>query len=158
MTTRLLSLVLTATLLIFSASALAQAPGHIMMKAGEVKWADAPPSFPPGGAKLAVLEGDLSKPGPFTMRIKLPANYKVPPHFHPAIEHVTVLSGTFYLGMGEKFDEKKGAGFPVGGFVVMPEKTPHFAWTKGDVTIQVHGVGPWGLTYVNPDDDPRKKK
>lgn len=129
---------------------------HVMVTAKDVKWADAPPSLPKG-AKLAVLEGDTSKPGPFTMRLKLPDGYKVPPHWHPAVEHVTVLGGTFNLGVGEKFDTAKAKALPAGSFVVLPEKTPHFVSTKGETTIQVHGMGPWGLTYVNPADDPRKK-
>lgn len=129
---------------------------HIMVTAKDLKWADAPPSLPKG-AKLAVLEGDPGKPGPFTMRLKVPDGYKVAPHWHPGIEHVTVLSGVFNIGTGEKADTAKAKALPAGSFVVLPEKTPHYVWTKGETIVQVHAIGPWGVTYVNPADDPRKQ-
>lgn len=134
----------------------AQQPGHVLVKPANVKWADAPPSLPPG-AKMAWIEGAAADPGPFTFRVKLPANYKLPPHWHPGIEHVTVLSGTFNLGMGETFDSQKLTALPAGSLVVMPPRTPHFVSVKEETIIQVHGVGPWGLNYVNPQDAPRKK-
>ena len=122
----------------------------------EVKWADAPPVLPPG-AKAAGMEGNAKEPGPFTMRLKFPANYKVSPHTHPADEHITVISGTFYMGMGDKFDEAAAKELPTGSFVVMPTKQAHFAMTKGETVVQLHGMGPWGINYVNPADDPRSK-
>jgi ChrR Cupin-like domain len=128
---------------------------HIMLVPSDLKWKDGPASLP-GGAKFAVIEGDPSKAGPFTMRFKLPANYIVPPHWHPAIEHITVISGTFYMGIGETFDESHAVKLPAGGFAVMAIGTRHFGFTKEGTVIQVHGVGPWGITYVNPKDDPRK--
>ena len=95
---------------------------------------------------------------PFTARLRMPANYRIPAHWHPAIEHVTVLSGTFYMGVGEAIDTSKGLAVAAGGFVVMQTKTPHFAYTMNEpAEIQLHGVGPWGVTYLNPADDPRKK-
>lgn len=129
---------------------------HIMVAASKVTWAPGPPSLP-AGAQSAVIEGDPSKAGLFTMRVKLPDGYKVPPHFHPADEHVTVMQGTFVMGLGEKFDQAAGHALGVGDFAVMPTGTRHFAWTNGETIIQLHGIGPWGLTYVNPADDPRKK-
>ena len=129
---------------------------HIMLTTNDLKWTE-PASLPPG-AKLAVLEGDPNAPGPFTMRVKLPANYKIPAHWHPVDEHVTVLSGTFNMGMGDKLDEKTSQELPRGSFVVMPAKTHHFAWTKAETIVQLHGIGPWGINYINPADDPRLKK
>jgi len=120
-------------------------------------WKDGPGSLPKG-AKVAVLEGDPAKAGPFTLRFNLPSNYKIPPHWHPAVEHVTVISGTFSMGLGETFDETKASQLPVGGFAVMEIGTRHFAFTKENgATVQLHGVGPWGINYVNPEDDPRGK-
>jgi len=131
-------------------------PQAQVMTPAELQWVDAPPSTPPG-AKIAVLEGDPKKPGPFTLRFKLPADYKVPPHWHPGVEHVTVLSGTIYVGMGTTFDPAKGQALSAGSFSVMQPKTPHFAWTKEETILQLHGMGPWGITYINPADDPSKK-
>lgn len=129
---------------------------HILVTPTDVKWAPAPPSLPPG-AQAAVLEGDPTKPGLFAMRIKLPDNYRIAPHFHGADEHVTVLQGTFVVGMGEKFDEKAAKDLTAGSFAMMPSGMRHFAFTKGETLLQVHAVGPWTLTYVNPADDPRNK-
>ena len=130
---------------------------HILMSASDVKWMPAPPSLPPG-AQLAVIEGDPTKAGgTFTIRLKAPDGYKVPPHWHPVAEHVTVLEGTFFIGMGDKFDESAGKKLKAGSFASMPQGMRHFAWTKGETVIQVHGVGPFELVYVNPGDDPRKK-
>lgn len=91
------------------------------------------------------------------MRIKFPANYKIAPHFHSAIEHVTVISGEFGMGVGEKFDQGKGTVLKADEVAIMQAKTPHYAFTTKPTEIQVHGVGPWTLTFVNPSDDPRKK-
>lgn len=129
---------------------------HVMVTPGDVKWAEGPPSLPPG-SQAAVVEGNPANPGLFTMRLKLPANYKIPAHWHPADEHVTVIAGTFYMGMGDKLDESKGKALTAGSFAVMPTKTNHFAFTKAETILQLHGIGPWGITYVNPADDPRKK-
>lgn len=126
---------------------------HVMKVPTELEWVDAPPSLP-RGAKVAILEGDPSKPGPFTMRAQVPAKYKIAPHWHPAIEHVTVISGEAYMGSGEKFDEAVAKKLPAGSFAVMPIKHPHFFFTKKKAVIQLHGVGPWGITYINPADDP----
>ncbi|MGH7467811.1 MAG: cupin domain-containing protein [Longimicrobiales bacterium] len=150
-------------LLVAVSSATAQAPASektsraIVALPGAITWTSAPTSLP-AGAELAVIEGDPSQPGEFTMRLKMPAGYRIPPHFHPATEHVTVLQGTFFVGMGDRFDEKQGTRLPVGAFGALPAGMRHYAWTQGETIIQLHGTGPWGLTYVNAADDPRNRK
>jgi quercetin dioxygenase-like cupin family protein len=131
------------------------AEDHVMVTPNDLKWADVP-SLPPG-AKVAVIEGPLDQATPFTIRLQLPADYKIPAHWHPAIEHVTVLSGTFNLGMGDKLDPTKTKALSAGSMAIMQPKTNHFAWTKEETIVQVHGVGPWAVNYVDPADDPRKK-
>jgi quercetin dioxygenase-like cupin family protein len=134
---------------------LAQQHAHMVVSPDMLTWVE-PPVLP--GARLAVVQGDPSKDGPFTYRIKMPAGYKVPPHFHKAGENVTVLSGVFWMGLGEKFDQGSGQELPAGGFFAVPPKHPHYAWAGNQETIvQVHGVGPTDLTFVNPADDPRRK-
>jgi hypothetical protein len=128
---------------------------HVMVSPADLKWADVP-SLPPG-AKIAVIEGPPTEAVPFTFRLKFPADYKIPAHWHPAIEHVTVISGTFNIGMGDKLDPAQTKPLSTGGVAIMQPKTPHFGWTKEETIVQVHGVGPWGVTYVNAADDPRKK-
>lgn len=135
-------------------SAQAVHDSHTMMQAGDLKWAPLPSI---AGAMAATIEGPASKAGPFTMRLKLPANAKIPPHFHPGIEHVTVMSGTFHLGHGEKFDESKLTALPAGSIAIMQPKSPHFATVKEETIVQLHGMGPWSVVYVNPADDPSKK-
>lgn len=130
---------------------------HTMINLHQLEWIEGPSSLPPG-AKFTVIEGDLSKAGPFTARIQLPANYEIPAHWHPAVEHVTVLKGSFYMGAGEKLDKNKGTRLEVGGFAVMPIGFRHFAYTTEAAVIQLHGIGPWDITYVNSADDPRNKK
>ena len=131
-------------------------PGqHVMVMPGELKWVDVA-SLPPG-AKLAVIEGPLNEPSPFVFRLKLPANYRIPAHWHPTIEHVTVISGTFYMGTGDALDPSQAMALPTGSAAIMQPSTHHYALTQDEVIVQVHGLGPWGITYVNPGDDPRKK-
>ena len=130
---------------------------HVMATPESIKWGPGPASLPPG-AQVTALEGDPSKPGAFTLRIRMPDGYAIAPHFHPADEHVTVISGTFVMGLGDRVDRSKGHALGAGGFAMMPAGTRHFAWTKGETIIQLHGSGPWGITYVNDSDDPRKKK
>ena len=129
--------------------------GHVVAVPDALKWVE-PATLP--GARLAVLQGDPAKEGLFVYRIKMPANYKIPPHMHKASENVTVLSGVFFMGHGEKFDQGSGQELPAGGFASIPPKQPHYAWAGGQETVvQVHGVGPTDLTFINPADDPRKK-
>ena len=133
------------------------APGSSRHHAGrDIKWGDPPPVFP-AGAKMAVLEGDPSKPGMYIVRIKAPDGYKVAPHWHPATENLTVISGTFNVGMGDQADPAKSTAMPPGAFASMPAKMHHYAWCKGETEVQVSGMGPFVLTYVNPADDPTKK-
>ncbi|MGH7570210.1 MAG: cupin domain-containing protein [Gemmatimonadales bacterium] len=141
-----------------SAQAPAAAPEQraIVALPNAVTWGPAP-AILPAGAKLAVLEGDPSKPGFFTMRLSLPAGYTIPPHFHPVEEHVTVLQGTFLVGMGDRLDPAKFTELPAGTFGMIPPGMRHFARAQGAVIIQLHGIGPWSLTYVNPADDPRTR-
>ncbi len=122
-----------------------------------LKWQDGPPSLPPG-AKFAVLEGDPAKPGPFVFRVKVPDGYKLPPHTHPKPERVTIISGTFNLGMGDKFDATKTEALPVGTYGTWPVGMKHFVWVKGETVVQFHGEGPWTINYLDPADDPRNKK
>jgi len=136
-------------------AAMAQSGAHMMVTPDEFKWTDV--SSLPAGAMLAVIEGPLNEAVPFTFRLRFPANYQLPAHWHPAIEHVTVISGTFNMGTGDKLDQSKTKALSVGSVAIMQPKTNHFAWTKEEATVQVHGVGPWAINYVNPADDPRKK-
>jgi hypothetical protein len=156
MKTSLVGLPMALVLTCLGAStAAAQAPAHTIVTPGDLKWADVP-SLPPG-AKLAVIEGPLNEAVPFTMRIQVPANYQIPAHWHPAIEHVTVISGAVNMGMGDKFDRSKTKALSVGSVAIMQPKMNHFLWTDQAAVVQVHGVGPWAINYVNPADDPRKK-
>ena len=131
-------------------------PDHIMIMPGDIKWADAPPGLPPG-SQATVIEGDPRAAGLFTIRAKIPANWRVMPHSHPADEHITVIEGSCYMGVGDKFDEKTATKMTTGGFAVMKVGTHHYFFTNKECIIQVHGMGPWGITYVNPADDPRNK-
>lgn len=135
-------------------AAWAQSSAHMMATPDELKWTDIPSL--PAGAQLAVSEGPLNEAVPFTFRLKLPANYQVPAHWHPAVEHVTVISGTFNMGTGDKLDQSATKALPAGSVAIMQPKTHHFAWTNEETIVQVHGVGPWAITYVNPADNPRK--
>lgn len=150
-------IVLLTTLLLVGAapvSAIA-ADDHIAVSADQLKWGPAPSAFPKG-AQISVLAGDPTKDGLYVIRLKLPAGYKVPPHTHPNDENVTVISGTFNIGMGSTLDEKNGKALKAGGFVHMPKGMQHFAWFTEESIIQLHGMGPQGIIYVNPADDPRK--
>jgi mannose-6-phosphate isomerase-like protein (cupin superfamily) len=140
--------------LLTGAVALAQHE-HVFQNEQDVKWENAPPFLPPG-AKLAVLEGNPGDKGQFTVRVMLPANYKVAAHSHPTDEHVVVLSGALYMGMGDKLDPGAGKALKGGGFALVPAKKNHYVYTKEATTILVYGMGPVEFNYVNPADDPRK--
>ena len=120
-----------------------------------IQWGAAPDALPPG-AQLAVLEGDPTKPGSYTMRLKMPDGYKILPHHHLRREHVTVVSGAFKVGMGDQFDEGKMQEFAPGSFAYLEPTVHHYASAKGETVIQLHGTGPWEIHYVKPTDDPRK--
>jgi quercetin dioxygenase-like cupin family protein len=137
--------VLTALPMSFAA---AQAPA--------IQWGPAPPVFA-AGAKFAVLQGDPSKPGVYTVRLEMPNGYKVAPHFHPTDENVTVIKGTFLIGLGDQLDPAKTRTLQAGDFATAHANEHHFAIARGQTIVQVHGVGPFMLTYVNPADDPTKQ-
>jgi quercetin dioxygenase-like cupin family protein len=143
--------------LLVCASAIAQdakKAEHAVFRPAELQWQEAPAMLPKG-AKMAVLEGDPTQEGLFTVRMSAPDGYRIPPHWHPAFEHVTVISGTFLIGMGEKWDDSRLEAVPAGGFTYMAPNMRHFAGVKGETVVQVHALGPWALYYVNPADDPR---
>lgn len=152
--------ILSATLLAASiawAGAKDAPKTHVMQTPEEIEWKPAPDSLPPG-AQAALLEGDPKKPGFFALRLKLPAGYKIPAHFHPVQERVTVIDGVFQLGMGNTFDAKALKKYPTGSYLSMPAGMRHFATSLDGAVIQLNTVGPWGISYVDPADDPRKKK
>ena len=126
------------------------------MNAKDLKWGPAPNVLPPG-AKIAVISGDPFKDDLYVVRLKMPAGYKIPAHNHPTAEYVTVISGKFNIGMGDKLDPKKGMMLHAGGFAAAPAQINHYAWTSGPTVVQVHGQGPFSITYVDPADDPSKK-
>jgi quercetin dioxygenase-like cupin family protein len=128
------------------------------MNPADLKWGDAPPGLPAGG-KMAVLNGDPTQAGAFTVRLKAPAGYKVMPHTHPTAERLTVISGTFKIGMGEKFDEKSMQAMAPGNYVVLPPNMAHYAKGAGKGSVvQIDSEGPFQINYVNPTDDPRNAK
>ena len=131
--------------------------GHSIVSPQEIEWGPAPAVLPPG-AEAAVLFGDPSKEGLFVLRLKLPAGYSVPPHTHPVDEVVTVISGTFSMGMGETADKSSAQPLPAGSFFALPPGTAHYVFIGEATVVQISTVGPWDLTYVNPADDPRQKK
>jgi len=139
------------------AAAATPAAEHVSILPGDLKWVDAPAGMPKG-AKMAVIHGNPSAPGLFAIRAMLPAGYKVAPHWHPADENLTVISGELYMGMGDSWDESKGHALPAGAISLMPAGMHHFAWSKVETVIQIHAMGPWGITYINPQDDPRNMK
>ncbi len=130
---------------------------HIMLTAVEITWGECPPEIP-RGAKCAVIEGNPKAANALhAIRAKMPDGYKIPAHFHPVDEHLVVLSGVFNMGLGDKLDESAGRAMPAGSFMVMPKGVHHFAWTKGETVLQIYAYGPLDFTYVNPQDDPRKR-
>jgi len=138
----------TAVLVLLAArTTQAQAPA--------LNWGPAPAIFP-AGARMAVLQGDPGKPGLFTLRLELPDGYKVAPHTHTTEEELTIIKGTFLLGMGDKLDAAKATKLPAGSFSSVGANMAHYALARGQTVVQVHAMGPFVLTYVNPADDPSK--
>lgn len=129
---------------------------HGAFDAKEMTWNPGPASLP-SGVQLAVLEGNPAEPGPFTIRLKASKLVTIPPHTHPGVEHVTVISGHFHIGHGATADWKAAKRLDPGGFTYLPPNTPHFAQLGAGAEIQLHGVGPWAVNYLNPADDPRNK-
>ena len=130
---------------------------HPIYTPDQVKWGPGSPALP-AGAEMAVLDGDPAAQGGYVLRVKFPDGYRVPPHWHPADENVTVVSGTLMAGMGDKFDVAAMKTLPAGSFVNMKANMRHYVQAKGATVVQVHGIGPFAVTYVNPADDPRNKK
>jgi quercetin dioxygenase-like cupin family protein len=128
-----------------------------LFPASEIAWQEGPPSLAKG-ARMTVLEGDPAKEGMFTMRLRFPDGFIVNPHYHSQVEHVTVISGTLHFGMGGEFERAKTRPMPAGSFGFWPIGMQHFAYTEGETVLQLHGKGPWTITYVDPADDPRGQK
>jgi hypothetical protein len=153
MKTTVLALLWCATIL-----AAAPAPPQNVFSPDQIKFGPAPPMLP-SGAQLAVLEGDpTGSLGDFTIRLKMPDGYRIAPHWHPKRENVTVISGSFKVGMGDSFDASKMDAFPAGSFAYMEPSMHHYGMAVGETVVQVHGVAPFQINYVNPGDDPSLKK
>lgn len=117
------------------------------------------PAFVPPGAQLAVLEGNpMAASGDYTIRLKMPAGYRIAPHWHPQRENVTVISGTFKVGMGDRFDEHSMMSFPAASFAYLDPDMHHYAMSTGEVVVQIHGMAPVQFNYINAADDPSRKK
>ena len=140
-------------LLLLGGSAAGQHHTGIVVTPGDIMWG--PPH--PNGVRIALLEGNPDLPGPFTMRVSLPVDYRIAPHTHRATEYLTVLSGTLHVGHGDKFNAAEMKALEAGGFVVMPPDMPHFLMAREPTIVQVQSIGPLVITYVNPADDPRRK-
>lgn len=128
--------------------------GAVMIAPDDLEWSEVASMAPP--ARIAVIEGDLSAEEPFSFRLMLPADYRIEPHTHPAYERVTVISGTLHFAHGESFDRDATTALPQGAVAIMPPGAPMYGYTDEDTVIQVHGVGPWGIEYLDPADDPRQ--
>lgn len=153
------SLLATTILVATSVGSLAQmqmTDQHSLMTPQDIKWTPGPPSVRPG-AQMAVLFGDPTKDGLFAMRLKVPKGFVISPHTHSKPEVVTIISGSARLGMGEKVDSTMANALPTGGFFNMPPGMAHYFMAEEDTVIQLNSVGPWTITYVNPEDDPRKQ-
>ncbi|HVH26613.1 MAG TPA: cupin domain-containing protein [Vicinamibacterales bacterium] len=127
---------------------------HVLVPADKVQWGPAPPVLP-AGAHIAVLEGNPSEKGPVTLRLRFPANYNIPPHWHSMSERLTVISGALHVGMGDKLDRPASQTLEPGGFVSLPANMHHFAWTATATVVQISLEGPFDIFYVNPADDPQ---
>jgi|GEM_PF-565512 len=127
---------------------------HLTYHEGEIEWQDAPASLEPGG-EVAILEGDPGEDGVFTMRIKMPDEYYISPHWHPNVERVTVISGRFLLGSGEEMERDETTALEPGSYTAMPREMVHYAIADGETVIQLTSVGPWEINYVDEEDDPR---
>jgi len=158
---RLLTMFVISAALVLYAASDGQSPQsdthHRIVQPDQVQWSSGPDALPPG-AQAAVLEGDPKQSGPFTMRLKMPAGYRISPHSHPRQERVTVISGAFKMAMGNRLDESKFTQLPAGGYVTISANQNHFAGTDVESVIQINSEGPWQVVYVNPADDPRTKK
>jgi hypothetical protein len=145
---------MAALLALFALPARAAEEHHTVVPVDEVIWGPGPPTLP-SGAALAVLFGSPAEDGPFVIRLKFPAGYEVPPHWHSKEEHVTVIAGAFGMGTGEALDRDAAPLLAADSFVRIPAGTPHFAWTDQETVVQINGMGPFDITYVSSKDDPR---
>ena len=127
--------------------------GHMMITPEQLSWG--PVASMGEGAEIAFIEGDISVEEPFTFRLRLRDGYRILPHVHPAYERVTVLKGTLHFAQGERFVAEATQRLPVGSVAIMPPGDPMFGYAEGETIIQLHGTGPWGIRYINPQDDPR---
>lgn len=152
----LLSVALASALLLPHAHAEEETSPHIILLPDNLQWKKAPEAFPPG-AMLAPLTGDNTAVGPYTIRLKFPKGYKLPPHTQFQAAHLTIISGQLFVGVGKNFDTSKGEVLSPGSFVLIPRKFPHFLEAREEVVVQLHGTAPLTLTYLNKSDDPRKK-
>jgi quercetin dioxygenase-like cupin family protein len=152
----LFSVIVAAAAFVFAAEQQSTATTeHRVVKPADLKWGETPPGLPPGG-KMALLNGDPGQAGPFTVRLKAPGGYKVMPHTHPSAERLTVISGRFKIGMGEKFDEASMQQMTAGSYIVLPAGMAHYAKGAGkDSVVQIDSEGPFQINYVNPSQDPR---
>ena len=133
-----------------------ESPAQILAPPSSIEWGPPPPKLPPG-ARFAVLLGDPAQPGGlYVFRVKLPDGYAVPPHVHPMDEHVTVIEGTMRLGFGATRDDSVLQDLPAGSYVRLPQGVPHFNRMKGPTILQFHGIGPFDITYLDPEDDPSR--
>jgi quercetin dioxygenase-like cupin family protein len=153
---KIIQVAIVSGLIALAGPASAQSMDHTMLRPEDVKWVKAPPSVP-AGAEASVLYGDPGKDGLFALRLKLPKGYVIPPHTHPKPEIVTVISGTFTLGMGEVADRNNAKPLPAGSFFAFAPGMAHYAFTDEETVVQINSTGPWGINYVNPKDDPRQK-
>ncbi|WP_355660452.1 cupin domain-containing protein [Halomonas salifodinae] len=153
-----LTLLLTLTLGLASAPAQAELPyqgeGHLITHAENLSWG--PVASMGEGAEIAVIEGAMSEPAPFTIRLRLADGYEIRPHVHPAYERVTVLQGTVHFAHGETFDRAATTALRPGDLAIMAPGVPMFGYAEGESIIQLHGEGPWGIEYLDPADDPRQ--
>ena len=127
--------------------------GHMMVTPDELVWQ--PVASMGEGAEIAFIEGDIAAEEPFTFRIRMQDGYQIRPHVHPAYERVTVLQGTLYFAHGKTYDANETQRLPVGSVAIMPSGAPMFGYADGTTVIQLHGTGPWGIEYIDPNDDPR---
>ena len=155
----LILLTLGAAVIVAPPASARKATNHAAKKAAapaELKWMDGPPGLP-AGATFAVKKGNPEAKGAFTIGIKMPAGYSVPPHWHPSDEHVTVVSGKLAYGMSDRMNRTAAQGLDAGGSVVMKAKEHHWVMTADGAEVEVSATGPFKITYVNAADDPRPK-
>jgi hypothetical protein len=153
-----MKMMLLAALLCTTVLAAAPAPPQNAFSPDQIKFGPAPPVLQPG-AQLAVLEGDpMGSTGDFTVHLRMPDGYRIAPHWHPQRENVTVISGSFKVGMGDSFDVSKMSAFPAGSFAYLEPSMHHYGMAVGETVVQIHGAAPLQINYVNPGDDPSMKK